>query len=453
MLSIERHLTRWILGASGLGVLLLAMVAYLFILDDLNEAFDQNLAQVAQTIADHTPAGELVTVPLAPLPAKLLEDAEIVIVRWTTDGQRAFSSDPRVDLPFITRTGLSRHRVAGVDWDVYTVVRPDVVVQAAQQAAAQEREAAESAARLLLPFGALIGVLGALLIYALRRGLQPLDAAAELVAARSVTSLAPIDDQDMPREIQPLVQSINDLMQRLASAFAAQRRFVADAAHELRTPVTALRLQLQLLESARDEAARGMAIAELRAGIDRAQHLIEQLLHLSRVEPGADVQRIEPLALDELVRSTVGLFSVKAEHFGIDLGAQAATPVPLRGDRNEITILLNNLVENALRYTQRGGVVDVVAELAVGRPTLRVIDNGPGIAAADHDIVFDRFRRAETAPPTPQGETGSGLGLAIVKVIAERHAAQVSLHTAPSGQGLEARVVFAMPGQAVGESG
>lgn len=443
MRSIERHLSSWVLGVSGLGALLLGAVAYLVILGELNEAFDKSLEQVAIAIADHDPVADPPVARRAPRDAGRADDTQIVITLWTSDHRRTFSSDPAVELPFVGRSGLSRQRVAGVDWDVQTLVRPDVVVQAAQQAAVQEQEAAESAARLLLPFGAVIAVLGLLMIHALRRGLRPLDATAVSVAARSASSLAPIAEQGMPREVLPLVRAINDLLHRLGSAFAAQRVFVADAAHELRTPVTALRLQLQLLESAPDEDARRAATAELRAGVERAQHLIEQLLHLSRMEPGADVQRIETLALDELVRDTVARLSVKAEHLGIDLGARAGATLLVRGDRNELTVLLGNLVDNALRYTPRGGVVDVVAEHLDGVPTLRVIDNGPGIVVADREHVFDRFRRAENAPLSPHGETGSGLGLSIVRAIAERHSAHVSLHTAPAGRGLEVRVVFA----------
>ncbi len=456
MRSIERHLAGWILGATGLGTLLLGLLAYLVILDELNEAFDQNLAQVAQTLADQwsavseTGAGlGAVAVPRSARRPIRPDDVPLVVTAWTAAGQLRFSTDLAVGLPFRPTAGMRRERLSGVEWDVFTAVRAGVVVQAAQPAAAQEQEAVESATRLVLPFAGLIAVLGGLLIYALRRGLQPLDEAAALVAARSAVSLDPIADAHMPREIRPLVGSINALMQRLQSAFDHQRRFVADAAHELRTPVTALGLQLQLLERAPDEAARQVAVHELRAGVERTQHLIEQLLHLSRAEPGAAQQRLETLRLDTLARDCVGRLSVKAEHHGIDLGAQADVPVSLHGDREEIGILLNNLVENALRHCPPGSTVDVVVECIAACPTLRVIDSGPGIAPDERERMFDRFHRGEPAAASPQAEVGSGLGLAIVKAIAQRHGAQASLHTAPSGQGLEARVVFA-PGPDVG---
>jgi two-component system, OmpR family, sensor kinase len=447
MRSIERRLAVWLLGAACLGTALLGLAAYRLILVELNEAFDLNLAQVANTVADTLPPGEEIPAHATTRSTDPRVDAPIVVSRWTPAGQLLSRTDPGVATRFVEREGLTRQRLGSAEWDVYTVVRPDAVVQAAQLAAAQEREAAESAERLLLPFAALIAAFGALMIYALRRGLRPLDVATRVLAQRSAALLAPIDDRDMPREVRPLVGALNDLMARLHDAFDAQRRFVADAAHELRTPITALRLQLELVEGARDAAERERAMTELRAGIARAQHLVAQLLDLSRTEPGGRPQRLEPLDLAQLVRDAVARHSIRAERRGIDLGAQASQPVTLSGDRDELDLLLDNLVENALRYTDPGATVDVVALELDGAPVLRVIDNGPGIAPEDRDTLFRRFHRGESRPG--QETAGSGLGLAIVKAIAERHGAQVGLHTAPSGHGLEVRVVFNAP-QAAG---
>jgi signal transduction histidine kinase len=440
MRSIERRLAVWLLGAACLGTALLGLAAYRLILVEMNEAFDLNLAQVAHTVADTLPPGQ--AIPVHPLvgSADPRVDAPIVVSRWTPAGQLLSRTVPGIATRFVGHEGLTRQRLGAAEWDVYTVVRPDAVVQAAQLAAAQEREAAESAERLLLPFAALIAAFGSLMIFALRRGLRPLDEATRLLAQRSAALLAPIDDRDMPREVRPLVGALNDLMARLHDAFDAQRRFVADAAHELRTPITALRLQLELVEGARDPAERERTMAELRAGIARAQHLVAQLLDLSRTEPGGRPQRLEPLDLAQLVRDAVARHSIRAERRGIDLGAQAAQPVALAGDRDELDLLLDNLVENALRYTDPGTTVDVVAQELDGAPVLRVIDDGPGIAPEDRGTLFQRFHRGEPRPG--QDTTGSGLGLAIVKAIAERHGAQVELRTAPPGQGLEVRVVF-----------
>ena len=246
----------------------------------------------------------------------------------------------------------------------------------------------------------------------------------------------------MPREIAPLVSSINGLIGRLAIAFSAQRRFLADAAHELRTPVTALRLQLQLLRRSIDDASREDAMRELEAGIARSQRLIEQLLLVARADPDGVPTRSDPVDLGELVRSVVGGMSLKAEQAGIDIGAGGAASIMVRGDPEQLTVLLNNLVENALRYAPHGGVVDVEAGLRGGQPELRVIDTGPGVPEAERERVFGRFYRGADAEVLARDKSGSGLGLAIVRAIAERHGARVSLHTASAGQGLEVRVLF-----------
>lgn len=440
MHSIERHLTWWILGAAALGAALLGGVSYRLILSDLNTTLDENLRAVALAVADHGPA-PAAGVPDTAAPAST-DGAEIVVVEWTPQGQMTFSSDAGVALHFRDQSGLQRQRLQGIDWDTYTVVRTGHVVQAAQRAQFQQEEAAEAAASLFLPFALVFGVAAVLLILALRRGLAPLDRTAAAVAARSANSLAPIDTAHLPRELAPLVLALNGLIQRQAESLQVRQRFVADAAHELRTPITALRLQLQLLQSAADDASRQTAVGALRAGVDRAQHLVEQLLDLSRAEPGALPEPLRRLELAPLAQSAVARFNDRAESRGIDLGARVESPGTLTGDAEQLRVLLDNLVGNALRFTPRGGVVDVVVADADGCAVLRVLDNGPGVPAEARDQVFERFHRAPGVAPAHAGESGSGLGLAIVKAIAEAHGAKVTLHTGQQGRGLEVRVVF-----------
>ncbi|MDE2565993.1 MAG: two-component sensor histidine kinase, partial [Burkholderiales bacterium] len=370
-------------------------------------------------------------------------DAGVVTQAWTLDGRRLDASGSRVALPYTATEGLSRVRVGDDAWVVYTSVRKTGIVQAAQRVAERESMAAESAARVLPPLLLMVAVVGGLLVFGLRRGLRPLDEAARSVGERSAQALAPIASDELPAEIEPLVRAINGLIERLAAAMAAQRRFVADAAHELRTPITALRLQLQWLQRSRDAAARAEALADLEAGIARSQRLVEQLLQVARAEPDASQARLEPVDLAALARAAVARFSLRAEQAGLDLGAEAPAPVPARGDPQQLDLLLDNLVENALRYTPAGGVVDVAATTVDGRPCLRVSDTGPGIPQAERGRVFDRFYRGADAHALARDGGGSGLGLAIVHAIAERHGAQVALHDGPGGRGLEVRVEFA----------
>ena len=445
MRSIERTLLAWILGALSLGAMVVALVTYLVTLEEMHDVLDGDLKNVAEAVASyrhagHDPGGKESIV--SPQRSDTPEDDEIVTLTWTPQGHRVFASDPRVQLPFFNTEGLSRPSVLGEEWIVYSSVNHDGVAQAAQRASARHEMAGESATFVLAPLTGLVVAVGGLLVFGLRRGLQPLDSTAQDVAQRSARSLEPITLEDVPQEIKPLVVSINDLMNRLAVAFATQQCFLADAAHELRTPITALRLQLQLLQRSGSDAERAQAVAELAAGIDRSQRLVEQLLQVARSDADGEFTRREPVDLAELVRATVSALSIKAEHEGLDLGADAPGNVMVLGDVNQLTVLLNNLVENALRYTPAGGVVDVTAGLQDGQPLLRVVDNGPGITESERERVFDRFYRSQAAQSQAIDGGGSGLGLAIVRAIAQRHGAHISLTTPAAGHGLEVRVLF-----------
>jgi signal transduction histidine kinase len=445
MRSIERYLLVWMMAALALGGVLVAVVTYVVTLEEMNEVFDADLKNVAESVGRYhrfTYDIDRDAPPALPERSDTPDDVEIVTLTWTRDGRRIYASDPRVKVPFSDREGMSHPRVEGQDWIVYSSVGVQGVAQAAQRVSQRRQMAAESGAKVFPPMLVLVVVVGGLLLFGLRRGLRPLDRAANDVAARSARSLQPIPVGAVPREIKPLVASINDLLGRLAVSFSAQRRFLADAAHELRTPVTALRLQVQLLRRSSDEASRERALHELERGIARSQRLIEQLLSVARSEPDGEGRRHESVDLGELARSVVADFSARAEQCDIDLGARVHTKVMAQADPDQLLVLLNNLVENALRYTPRGGIVDVEASMHEGAPTLRVVDNGPGIPHAERERVFDRFYRGEDAQAQAPDAGGSGLGLAIVRAIAQGHHAQVSLHTPATDRGLEVRVVF-----------
>lgn len=449
MRSIERTLLTWILAVLSIGALLVALLTYFVTLEEMHEVFDADLKNIAQAVASYHHAGYGPgdhSVVVLPVRTDTPTDSEIVTLTWTLEGKRVFASDPRVTLPFSSKQGLARTEAKGEDWIVYSNVNEDGVAQAAQRVAARQEMAGESASKVIPPLLGLVVVVGGLLIIGLRKGLRPLKSAAQDVTQRSAHSLDPISLQGVPNEIRPLVVSINDLMGRLGEAFSTQRRFLADAAHELRTPITALRLQLQLLQGSDNDEERAQAMTEIASGVDRSQRLVEQLLNIARADAESDHFDPKPLNLTELVRTVVARFSLKADVFGIDLGVSGdSTPadVWVNGDFEELTMLLNNLVENALRFTPAGGVVDVnVFRDHEGLPVLRVIDNGPGIPVAERERVFDRFYRGSDASILARDGYGSGLGLSIVRAIAERHGARVSLASHAKHVGLEVIVLF-----------
>jgi signal transduction histidine kinase len=367
----------------------------------------------------------------------------LVAIARHLDGTLLFSSQPEVLLRFAAKPGLSVQQQNGTDWDVFTVIQRDRVVQVAQPVKVRREAAAESASQLLMPLTLLVLLIGGLLVAALRRGLRPLGLVNSALRQRNASSLEPLNPHGVPREVLPLVLTLNELFQRLAAAFEAQRSFVANAAHELRSPVTALQLQVQVLERSVNPAEKIEAMAELSAGSARMRRLIEQLLRLSSSSPDTATGLIavaERVSLAEVVREVVVRQSVEAERRCIDLGAQVGSELTVSGNAAQLEILLNNLVENALRYAGGGGVVDVMADRFEGSPSLRVVDDGPGVSLADRPRVFERFYRSREA--VASAESGSGLGLAIVKAIADRHGAVVSLHTGRDEKGLEVRVVF-----------
>ncbi|MFD0668441.1 ATP-binding protein [Ramlibacter sp. MAHUQ-53] len=437
--SIHREVLWWVLGALGLGAGILIAATWWVLAEEMEEVFEDNLKQVALAVVHHHGAAPGAAPRLAQELPRVYEEFgsfEFVTAVWSREGALLASSHRDVRLPFHSRSGLTQVRASGESWHLYTIVLEDGIVQAAQRASEREILARETAGALVLPAAGVLALIAGLVTLALRRGLEPLARAADEVAARSAESLHPIALSSQPPELHHLVGAVNDLMARLGHALAQQRHFMADAAHELRTPMTALRLQAQLLERAQEPAQRAMALDELREGIERTQRLVERLLQLARVSPDAPPTPEEAVDLSALVRDCVSRFAARAEHAGIDLGATNQAAPVVAGDPQQLAMLLDNLVENALRHVPRGGRIDVAAAREGAAPCLLVNDTGPGIAAEERGRVFDRFYRG----PQASGY-GSGLGLSIVRAVAVRHGARVELGDAPGG-GLQVRVLF-----------
>jgi two-component system OmpR family sensor kinase len=274
--------------------------------------------------------------------------------------------------------------------------------------------------------------------------LAPVSRVKRQVAARQADDLSPVSENDLPDEVLPLVHELNLLFGRVRTAFQAQQHFVADAAHELRTPLAALKLQVLSLERAQDEAARSVAIGRVTGGIERATRLVEQLLVLARQEGSVDDVKLEPVSLSDLAKRTLGDMAGLAQARQIDLGLHHADEVAVDGQPDALIILLRNLIDNAIKYTPAGGTVDIdlrrsagATKAARGRITLSVEDSGPGIPPEERERVFSRFYRV---PGSPAG--GSGLGMAIVQSIAERHGAVLTLDQSERLGGLKVKVDF-----------
>jgi signal transduction histidine kinase len=432
MISIRARLLMALLAVVIATSLLAGLLTYRRVLAETSTLFDYQLRQMALSLRNQIPMA-----PRLELPPDQA-DSDFVIQIWDPYGTRVYFSRPGLPLINATTLGYADVRVAGGSWRTYGLQTLDGVIQIAQPLRVREAFARGAALRVVIPLLLLLPLLGAAIVGVVGNGLRPLRRVATEVQRRDAHSLTPLATERLPQEVAPLIDALNRLLLRLHAAFQAQRAFVADAAHELRSPLTAVRLELQLLDRAPDEAARREARANLGAAVDRAIHLVEQLLTLARSEPREEAGGWPRIPLEQATADGIADANALAVARRIDLGLEAE-PAAVQGDRDALRILVRNLVDNAVRYTPEGGQVRVSTHQQASGATLEVVDTGPGIPPSDRERAFDRFYRRSNAP-----EGGSGLGLAIVKAIADRHGAQVRLDDAPGG-GLKVTVAFPRP--------
>jgi signal transduction histidine kinase len=408
-------------------------VTYRRVLNETSTLFDYQLRQMALSLR-----GQISLAPRIEVPPDQ-GDTDFVIQIWDLFGSRMYLSRP--GLPMINQIvlGYADLSLRGQAWRAYGLQTADGVIQIAQPVRVRERLARAAALRIVIPLILLLPVMIAFVAWTVGRGLLPLRRLTADIQRRDAHSLTPLAGDNLPRELEPLVAELNRLLARLRESFAIQRDFISDAAHELRSPLTALRLQLQLLDRAPDPAAAAEARTRLGEAVERAIHLAEQLLALARSDPRESGDDVQPVDLAAAAAEGIMDTHVLAVTRNIDLSLESQSRVLVRADRDSLRILVRNLVDNAVRYTPAGGSVKVRCSGSAEGGLLEVIDTGPGIAPAERERVFDRFYRRAALQ-----ESGTGLGLAIVKSIAARHGAHVSLSDAPGG-GLHVAVRFPPP--------
>jgi len=374
--SIRRTLLVWLLATVAVAGALVAVGVYRTAYDEAAELFDYQLQQMGIALRDRIFEGG---------GGGGSDGEDFVIQVWRADGAVVFVSSARL-VPVRAPVGLSTVTADGGDWRVYRIDAQNQIVQVAQPMSLRRDRAAKAALRVLVPLLIALPLLAALIWFVVGRGLAPLTGLARSVAVRGPRALDPLPEARVPDEVRPLVASLNDLLARLGRALDRERAFIGDAAHELRTPLAAVALQLQLLE---------------------------------RVPEGPEREQ-----------------APQAQTRGIDLGLEASA-VEVEGDAESLRVALGNLVDNAIRYTPPGGKVDVRVCTEGEEVIAEVLDTGPGIPPEERERVFDRFYRGGAA-----AGSGSGLGLAIVREIARRHGATVELRDRDGGQGFCARVRF-----------
>ena len=335
--------------------------------------------------------------------------------------------------------------IGGTQFRIGSVVRvfdPEdvsVLTEVGETLGRRQRVAQQTLASSLLLFGLMIAVAVALVWTSIDRTLKPLGQLEAEAATRSGSNLMPLDPAIAPREVRGLILAINRMMKRVSDSFESQSRFIANAAHQLRTPIAGLRLQAQLAHDDVDPAATRRRLDEIDRSAARAAHVIEQLLTLSKSEAGATPTNFSAVDLAEVAAHAIQRYLPAAEQREVDLGYSGPPgPLLVAGNETLLSELLGNLIDNALRYgRRRGGVVTVRTARAGPALLLEVVDDGPGLGTLTPDTAFNRFQRGDAA-----SDAGAGLGLAIVKEIAERHGATVSCES-PQGGGFRVTVEFA----------
>lgn len=411
------------LSLAILGVALVAgAFSFLSALDEAHELQDDVLRQVAYLMGTQRLSSAL---PAARADLKEVDEEARVIVQRLGEATPPALEGEATGMPPLPATLADGLQTLELDGETFRVlVRPTADggrIAVAQETSFRNEIARDGALRTVMPFLVLVPVLLLIVADLVRKMFRPIAALSGEIDQRAGQALHPVEAGHLPVEVRPFAVAINRLLTRVDQSMASQRRFVADAAHELRSPLTALSLQAERLAEADMPAlARGRLVV-LRQGIERGRHLLEQLLSLARAQSAVEAPK-SPLSIQAVYRRVLEDLMPLAEASRIDLGIEGVQDAQVWASELDLAATVRNLVDNAIRYTPQGGRVDLSVAVSDGTATLRVQDNGPGIPLVERERVFDPFYRVLGST-----QTGSGLGLSIVQAIAQRIGAQIRL--------------------------
>ncbi|MBK9703495.1 MAG: sensor histidine kinase N-terminal domain-containing protein [Betaproteobacteria bacterium] len=440
--SLRNRLLALVLGGVAVAWIGAAVFAYRDARHEADELLDGYLAQSAALIVTQA-GGDLDDLEVEHAPQLHRYARRVAFQIWDDGKTLRTHSVNAPDRRLSPRTeGFDEVEVNGQTWRVFSSYDPQrkILVQVGEVRSARDAIAGAVAQGLAAPLIVALPVLGVLLWIAVTLGLAPLQAMGRAVARRDPANLAPLDVGSPPREVAPLVASLNSLFERVRASMEHERRFTADAAHELRTPVAALRAQAEVALAAADETQRRHALEGVIAGCDRVAHLIGQLLTLARLDPAGTISPLGTADLAVVAREVAATHAQAALDRGLELSVEAPVAAIVAVEPALLQILLRNLVDNAVRYAAGQGHEIRIEVTAGDCPVCRVVDDGPGIPPEERARLGERFHRREGT-----GEQGSGLGLSIVRRIADLCAATVAFETAPAGHGLCVTVHFPRP--------
>lgn len=428
MISLRRQLLARLVPAFAAVALAAALVTYLSFGRTVNWFMDQQVRALVEAQAEGDVSLQAID------DYQFRKKGAIAIQVWQGDVLVATAA-PALRLDRQTSEGFHDVEADGEPWRVYSLHSGDRTLQGVQSLTFRQHVIRSQVLSSAVPILLLIPLTAMLIWLVVRHVMRRLELLSRAAAERDAHNLQPLPDDHTPTEIQPLVQAVNRLLSRLDSAFDAQRRFVQDAAHELRTPLAALSLQLENVQARIADAELKQQVDVLGTGVARMKRLVDQLLRLARQDAPIGDRKEARFDICAVLREIVAELLALAERRRIDIGLQArGTPLAF-GHADEIRSVLQNLIDNALRYAPEGSAVDIVIEESAETIDIRIVDEGPGIPDDQLQRVFDRFVRIEGS-----NVDGSGLGLAIAQRAAERNRATLSLQNRRDRPGLIASV-------------
>lgn len=418
--TLRATLLRVLLILVALALLVQALISYRLTLDQSDDIFDHQLQQVGELLARGGSAASLAGTGTTPKGLEAMDELDISVQVYDETGRLRYASNPEIGPAHPAGSGFSDAQVAGKPLRIFATQSRGNRILVLQEIDARREVARELAIGTLWPmflFGIVVIVAVAMMT---TWALRPLSKLQRELSSRSADSLQPLSITGLPGEVAPLVAETNRLMDRMADAYARQRAFVADAAHELRTPLAALQLQNELVRRAGSDGERDEAIVRQQEGLRRAQRLVEQLLSLARQE--GDAQPFRPIDMVGVADETIRLSLPAATKKGIRLTLGGDHQAHLQGQRPLLASLTQNLLQNAIHYTPPGGTIEVSVVAHGSTLRLSVLDSGPGIPPSERERVLDRFYRVPGA-----AGFGSGLGLAIANAAVISHGGRLIL--------------------------
>jgi two-component system sensor histidine kinase TctE len=442
--TLRRQLVAWLAGPLLVLWSVSAVVDYDIAKRFVNFAYDRALLEAALDIGRQVKViDDRIYVDLPDIALQMLQTRESDRLYYLVTGPNNEFITGEPDLPPPSDLGTDRvsyyddeYRDRGIRVVTLRVPVPPgtgkgaVLIQVAERVTARTDSARQIILRMVLPQGLLILAAALAVWYGVGRGLAPLINLRNEIDHRSHRDLSALSEEQAPNEVRPLIHAMNDLLARLSAVLTAQQRFIADAAHQLRTPLAGIKTQTELALRQSQPGEAQVTLRQLQTATEQSTRLVNQLLSLARAEPGAKREYASgPLDIAQLARDATTEWVPRALERNIDLGFDGPeTGVTIEGEAFLLREMLNNLLDNAIRYTQPGGQVTVRVAPDTHRVVLSVEDTGPGVPPSERERVFERFYRV-----LGTGADGCGLGLAIVREIAQSHGADVSLSPGAHG--------------------